>query len=87
MGTGRPPDFRLVLWSPTSKANGQLGVAWQNEKGNINIKLNPGASLAWRALEIDGLKLMLKPVHGGQFDPRFPPPDPDVPPGGDDVPF
>ena len=29
----------------------QVGVAWENEKGQVNIRLNPGTVLGWRDLE------------------------------------
>lgn len=29
----------------------QVGVAWENEKGQFSIRLNPGTVLGWRDLE------------------------------------
>jgi hypothetical protein len=87
MGAGRPPDYNVITWHPESNTNGKLGVAWLNDKGNITIKLDPGAAISWRDLVVHGVKLLLKPTTAGRMDPRFPPPDPDVPPGGDEIPF
>lgn len=46
---GRKPDFVLKMKSrvPDSKDSQYVGVGWQNEKGGISLKLNPGTVLDW----------------------------------------
>lgn len=54
----RAPDFRLRLKTPDGKT-ATVGAAWQNERGYINMQINPGVVLDWRSL--DGCLLTLFP--------------------------
>lgn len=48
----RPPDFKLQLKEKDGDGrNNFVGVAWHNNSGGINIKLNPGIALTYELSE------------------------------------
>lgn len=85
MTTKRTPDYELVLWDSANGGGLKAGVAWTNEDGRINIKLNPGVTITY-ADTVAGLRIRLKPWTGKAADRSgiapSPPPDAD-----DDIPF
>lgn len=57
----RKPDFRLRVYAADSNRGNDIGAAWWNDKGYLNITLKPGCSVAWN----DDLSIQLFPVDGG----------------------
>jgi len=79
----RPPDFRLSIKHRVTGASGTVGAAWKDDRGFLNIRLNPGVVLSWQ----DDVYLNLFPVEDapkGRMPRAVSPPGP---PSDDDIPF
>ena len=57
---GRRPDFRVSAYNKVTQRKGEIGAAWRNDNGSINIVLTPCVVIDPR-LEPD-LLLSLWPV-------------------------
>lgn len=64
--TQRPPDYRLRLKDHRGKS-ATVGAGWANERGYINMQINPGVVLDWRSL--DGCTLVLFPADKDHAEP------------------
>ena len=58
MTEARRPDFKIRLKDHRGKT-ATVGAAWNNERGYLNIQINPGVVLDWRSL--DGCVLTMWP--------------------------
>ena len=85
MATGsKKPDMRLKFLNKTTSEKGDLGAAWKNDDGTINIRLNAKVVLTQEPDEI----LTLFPA---EYTPKYSSAPKAVPPGTyasqDEVPF
>jgi hypothetical protein len=89
------PDYTISVFSKsTQKKSGNIGAAWVQEDGRIQIQLNPGAALIGG---ISDFMITLFPYDGGQSAPKPAPaparrapavrPPPSFDDMDDDIPF
>lgn len=92
----RKPDYDVSAMKKGTQYKGKVGAAWKNDKGQIQIYLNPFVVLD----ASEDLALTLFPVPAGESrpfgspdgtplprDPGPPESEPDPAPGGDPIPF
>ena len=87
---GRPPDYHVAALDKRTEARSNIGSAWTNEDGRIQIKLN-----AFLVLDTTRMELVISLFPNDREEPRGrrpkggPPADDDGPPpvGEPEMPF